>query len=230
MRRNVAVQSAQVANSGLLSIGQVLARLQDDFVDLTPSKLRFLEEQGLVSPQRTKSGYRKFSQADIERLRLILTLQRDHYLPLKVIAEVLQEVDEGKDPVIPGAAPRSASSILAPRNVLSSEELRRITGASARFLGEAIAAGLLPATEVFPHDCAAQLTALVKLAENGITPRHLRAQRVAAERDAQLITHAVASRGVKNGSPQVYEEAIELAGYLETVRSGVLRQRLTATS
>lgn len=224
----MAVQSARAANSGLLSIGQVLARLQDDFVDLTPSKLRFLEEQGLVAPERTKSGYRKFSQSDIERLRLILTLQRDHYLPLKVIADVLHDVDQGKDPVIPGAAPRSASTILAPRNVLSSEELRRVTGASARFLGEAIAAGLLPATEVFPHDCAAQLTALMKLAENGITPRHLRAQRIAAERDAELIGQAVATRGVRDGSPQVYEDSIELAGYLETVRSGVLRQRLAS--
>ena len=230
MPSSVAAQSVRVANSGLLSIGQVLARLQDDFVDLTPSKLRFLEEQGLVSPERTKSGYRKFSQADIERLRLILTLQRDHYLPLKVIAEVLHEVDEGHDPVIPGAAPRSASTILAPRNVLSSEELRRITGASTRFIGEAIAAGLLPATEVFPHDCAAQVTALMKLAENGITPRHLRALRVAAERDAELIGHAVSSRGVKGGSPQSFEDSMELAGFLETVRSGVLRQRLSGNA
>ncbi|WP_449277157.1 transcriptional regulator FtsR [Leucobacter sp. GX24907] len=220
------VRSANPSPPGLLSIGQVLERLQDDFVDLTPSKLRFLEEQGLVSPERTKSGYRKFSQSDIERLRLILTLQREHYLPLKVIAEVLREVDAGRDPIIPGAAPRSASTILAPRSVLSGDELRRLTGANARFLGEAIAAGLLPAAEVFPHDCVAQLTALLKLAERGVTPRHLRSLRVAAERDAELIGQAVATRGARAGSPEVSEESLELAGYLETVRSGVLRQRL----
>ncbi|RGE22553.1 MerR family transcriptional regulator [Leucobacter sp. wl10] len=219
-----AVQARQ-QTSGLLSIGQVLARLQDDFADLTPSKLRFLEEQGLVTPERTKSGYRKFSQEHIERLRLVLTLQRDHYLPLKVIAEVLEEMDAGRDPMIPGAAPRSASSILAPKRVLSSEELRRSTGASARFLGEAIAAGLLPAAEVFPHDAVAQLTALLKLAEQGITPRHLRSLRVAAEREAELISHAVSTRGVKNGTPASTEESLELAGYLDTVRSGVLRRR-----
>lgn len=222
----MAVRSAKSPAPALLSIGQVLERLQGDFVDLTPSKLRFLEEQGLVSPERTKSGYRKFSQADIERLRLILTLQREHYLPLKVIAEVLREVDEGRDPVIPGAAPRSASTILTPRSVLSGDELRRLTGASARFLGEAIAAGLLPTAEVFPHDCVAQLTALLKLAERGLTPRHLRSLRVAAERDAELIGQAVATRGARAGSPEVGEESLELAGYLETVRSGVLRQRL----
>ncbi|MBK0419229.1 MerR family transcriptional regulator [Leucobacter sp. CSA1] len=224
----MAAQNAQLATAGLLSIGQVLARLQDDFADLSPSKLRFLEEQGLITPERTKSGYRKFSQAHIERLRLILTLQRDHYLPLKVIAEVLEEVDQGRDPVIPGAAPRSASSILSPRKLLGSDELKRLTGASSRLLGEAIAAGLLPAAEVFPHEAVAQLTALVKLSERGITPRHLRSLRVAAERDAELISQAVATRGVKTGSPHSDEDSLELAGYLDTLRSGVLRNRLLA--
>lgn len=223
----MAPEGARQSLPGLLSIGQVLARLQDDFADLTPSKLRFLEEQHLVTPERTKSGYRKFSQEHIERLRLILTLQRDHYLPLKIIAEVLGEMDEGRDPIIPGASPRSASSVLSPKRILTSEELRRSTGASSRFLGEAIAAGLLPAAEVFPHDTVAQLTALMKLAERGISPRHLRAFRVAAERDAELITHAVSTRGVKSGSPLGDEDALELAGYLDTVRSGVLRRRIS---
>ncbi|MGW9022314.1 transcriptional regulator FtsR [Leucobacter chromiiresistens] len=222
----MAAAQARQNPSGLLSIGQVLARLQDDFADLTPSKLRFLEEQGLVTPERTKSGYRKFSQAHIERLRLILTLQRDHYLPLKVIAEVLDELDAGRDPIIPGAASRSASSILAPKRVLSGDELRRVTGASARFLGEAIAAGLLPAAEVFPHDAVAQVTALLKLSEQGITPRHLRALRVSAERDAEMIAHAVSSRGVRAASPAATEGALEIADHLETVRSGVLRRRI----
>src|SRR5690606_28828286 len=143
----------------------------------------------------------------IERLRLILTLQRDHYLPLKVISEVLEEIDAGNDPIIPGAAPRSASSVLVPKHVLSGEELRRATGASARFLGESIAAGLLPAAEVFPHDAVAQLTALMKLAERGITPRHLRAVRVAAEREAELVSHAVSTRGVKSGTPAANNDA-----------------------
>ena len=222
----MAAEAARQQAPVLLSIGQVLARLQDDFADLTPSKLRFLEEQGLIQPERTKSGYRKFSQAHIERIRLVLTLQRDHYLPLRVIAELLEEMDQGRDPIIPGASPRSASSILAPRRVLSSEELRRSTGASARFLGEAIAAGLLPAAEVFPHDCVAQLTALMRLSERGVTPRHLRALRVAAEREAELIAHAVSTRGVRSGSPHGAEDSMQLAGYLETVRSGVLRRRV----
>lgn len=221
------VAQAQPATRRLLGIGQVLDLLIDDFSDLTPSKLRFLEEQGLVTPERTKTGYRKFSQAHIERLRLILTLQRDHYLPLKVIAEVLVEIDEGRDPVIPGATSRSASSILSPKRVLSAEELRRLTGASARFLGEAIAAGLLPAAEVFPHDAVAQLTALLRLAERGVTPRHLRSVRVAAEKEAELVQHAISTRGVNVQSPQGAEEALEVAGFLDTVRAGVVRRKIS---
>lgn len=222
-------ESAQLASAGtarLLSIGQVLERLQGDFGDLTPSKLRFLEEQGLVTPERTKSGYRKFSQAHVERLRLVLTLQRDHYLPLRVIAELLAEIDAGKDPVIPGAAPRSASSILTPRRLLGRDELQRLTGASARFIGEAIAAGLLPAADVFPYEAVAELGSLLRLAERGVTPRHLRAMRVAAERDAELLVQAVDARGVRAGSPESNEGALELAEHLETVRAGVLRRRL----
>lgn len=214
------------SGNGLLSIGQVLELLQGEFGDLSPSKLRFLEEQGLVAPERTKSGYRKFSQAHIERLRLILTLQRDHYLPLKVIAEVLADVDQGKDPVIPGAAPRSASSILAPRRLLSRQELQRVTGASARFIGEAIAAGVLPAAEVFPHDCIAELNALLKLSERGLTPRHLRTMRIAAERDAELIAQSVDARGGRGASPSSVDDALGLSELFETVRSGVMKRRL----
>lgn len=218
------------AAAGLLSIGQVLELLQGDFGDLSPSKLRFLEEQGLVTPERTKSGYRKFSQAHIERLRLILTLQRDHYLPLRVIAEVLSELDAGRDPVIPASTPRNASSILAPRRLLGREELQRQTGATSRFVGEAIAAGLLPAADVFPHECIAELSALMQLAEQGLTPRHLRSMRVAAERDAELITQAASGRGVSAGSPGGSEAALELAEALDLVRSGVLRRRLGGTA
>jgi len=227
----VAARAARaLIGADLLSIGQVLELLQGDFGDLSPSKLRFLEEQGLVSPERTKSGYRKCSQAHIERLRLILTLQRDHYLPLRVIAEVLAEIDEGRDPVIPSATPRVASSILTPRRLLGREELQRQTGASPRFIGEAIAAGLLPAADVFPQECVAELTALMRLSERGVTPRHLRTMRIAAERDADLVAQSVSARGARSGSPSGAEGALELVEALETVRGGVLRRRIGAAA
>src|SRR6202048_1850145 len=75
------------------SIGEVLATLREEFADITISKIRFLESQGLVDPERTPSGYRKFYPADVERLRFILRQQREHFLPLKVIKERLDEID-----------------------------------------------------------------------------------------------------------------------------------------
>jgi len=74
-----------------LSIGEVLNRLRGDFADITISKIRFLESEGLIDPQRTPSGYRKFTSTDLERLRYVLLAQRDQYLPLKVIKDILMQ-------------------------------------------------------------------------------------------------------------------------------------------
>ena len=109
MARAVA-QARTSGSSPLLSIGQVLAKLNPEFPDLTPSKLRFLEERQLVAPARTDSGYRKFSPSDMDRLRFVLTMQRDHYLPLKVIRGYLAELDAGRTPELPGGAPASRTS------------------------------------------------------------------------------------------------------------------------
>ena len=90
-----------------MTIGDVLARLRADFPDITISKIRFLESEGLIEPDRTPSGYRKFSQADIERLRFILEAQRDRYLPLRVIKEQLDALDAGREPPPVERAPRT---------------------------------------------------------------------------------------------------------------------------
>ena len=87
-----------VANPGSRSIGQVLAVLKGEFGDISISKIRFLESEGLITPQRAPSGYRRYSGADVERLRYVLTVQRDHYLPLKVIREHLEMMDRGQTP------------------------------------------------------------------------------------------------------------------------------------
>src|ERR1043166_4749788 len=79
-----------------VSIGDVLDQLRPEFADITISKIRFLESQGLIDPERTPSGYRKFSPSDIERLRYILREQREHFLPLKVIKERLDQLDRGE--------------------------------------------------------------------------------------------------------------------------------------
>ncbi|HEY5848390.1 MAG TPA: MerR family transcriptional regulator, partial [Microlunatus sp.] len=86
------------ANPGSRSIGQVLAVLKGEFGDISISKIRFLESEGLITPQRAPSGYRRYSGADVDRLRYVLTVQRDHYLPLKVIREQLEMMDRGQTP------------------------------------------------------------------------------------------------------------------------------------
>ena len=91
----------------LMSIGEVLAELRDEFPDVSISKIRFLESEGLVEPARTPSGYRKFSYQDVGRLRYVLATQRDHYLPLRVIKEHLEAIDRGLEPpTVPGERPR----------------------------------------------------------------------------------------------------------------------------
>src|SRR6059036_831332 len=93
--------SGTAADSGLMSIGAVLSQLRDEFPEVTISKIRFLESEGLVEPQRTPSGYRKFSADDVERLGHVLRMQRDHYLPLKVIREYLDAMERGEAVQLP---------------------------------------------------------------------------------------------------------------------------------
>ena len=127
-----------ISSSGkLFTIGQVLSVLNPEFPDLSPSKLRFLEEQGLIEPQRTPAGYRKFSEQDVQRTRVILELQRDQYLPLRVIREYLEQLDSGKSPNLPQV--QSSVSKLQPKNPikLTKVALMSETGISAGLLQEA---------------------------------------------------------------------------------------------
>lgn len=211
-----------------LSIGQVLERLRVDFSDLTLSKLRFLEDRGLVSPERTSAGYRKFTPGHIDRIRLVLTLQRDHYLPLKVIAEYLNDLDEGKSPEIPGGQ-GGATSMLRPAAVLNREEMLAQAVASPKLFAEAIAAGLLPALDVYPVEALEQLRALVQLEQRGITPRHLRMVRVAVDREAELLQQATGLTQRPETVERAREEAIELSEHLDTLRTGMLRTKLFST-
>lgn len=216
-------------STALLSIGQVLSRLTTEFPDVTPSKLRFLEEQGLVSPARTESGYRKFSSADVERLRMILALQRDHYLPLKVIRGYLDDVDAGREPALPSGVGAPAVSLLAPATRLTREGVAEESGASASLVQEAIAAGLVRGGDVFGDEAVTTLKALVELGRSGIEPRHLRPLRVAVEREMSLIESVVASsarRGEPSGSASSAESAMGLAAQLGTIRGAMVRSAL----
>jgi DNA-binding transcriptional MerR regulator len=214
----------------LLSIGQVLARLSPEFPDLSPSKLRFLEERHLVTPSRTESGYRKFSPADLERLRLVLTMQRDYYLPLKVIRGYLDDLDAGREPQLPGGVTVSGPSMLPSDRRLSREELIKEAGATPMLLGDAITASLIVAAEHYGDDALAVLKALVELQRSGIEPRHLRGFRAAAERELGLIESAlipVARRKDASSRAKALDLAGEIAGQLEVVRSNLIRSALS---
>lgn len=175
----------RATSTGYLSIGQVLARLTPEFTDLSASKLRYLEVQGIVTPLRTESGYRKFSPLDVDRLRTALTLQRDHYMPLARIREYLDEQHGGT------AAPSAPASIVTAPRRYRREELLQASGAPATLLNDAVRAGLIPATETYDDKALGVLRALVALDGHGIQPRHVRGVRQAAEREVALVESAL---------------------------------------
>lgn len=216
----------RAASAGLLSIGQVLARLSPEFPNLTSSKLRFLEVQGIVTPLRTESGYRKFSPADLERLRLALTLQRDHYLPLVVIREYLADLDAGREPVQPTSAPPSI--VPAPRRYRR-EELLAVSGAAPQLLNDAVSTGVIAGGDVYTDHTVAILRALVALDRHGIEPRHVRALRQHADRDVALIESALSSllrRTDAASRARASELAPELAKRLDEIRALFARAAL----
>lgn len=211
------------ASAGLLSIGQVLARLTPEFPDLTSSKLRFLEVQGIVTPSRTESGYRKFSTADIERLRLGLTLQRDHYLPLSVIRD---QLDAAGSEATGFAPPPSITP--TPRRYRR-DELLAAAGAGPQILNDAISTGVITAQESYPEVTVALLRGLVALDRHGIEPRHLRSLRQGAEREVALIESSLSGllRRTDNASrAKASELAPELASKIDEVRGLFIKDAL----
>ena len=223
---STAASTSASGHGPLLGIGQVLALLQPEFPELTPSKLRFLEEQRLVSPARTAAGYRKFSQADVDRITVVLSMQRDQYLPLKVIRAHLDAIDAGETPALPSAA--NAASFLAGARRYRRDEFIEAAGATRALLDEAVSASLLPAAEQYGDDALGVLRALVALRAVGIEPRHLRGVRAAAEREAALVERAIAPsrRPDAAGKARAAERALELARHLETVHSSAVRDAI----
>ncbi len=196
--------------------------MRPDFADVTISKIRFLEEQGLVEPDRTPAGYRKFSHDDVERLRYVLSAQRDHYLPLRVIREHLQALDRGLDPPpLPGRPPRIPRLVPDATTAdpsghdlrLTRADLLEACGADPRLLDSLESYGLLaprPGTGVYDVDAVTVARAAVQLAEYGIEPRHLRAFRTAADREVGLVDQVAAPFRGQRG-PEAAARADEVA-------------------
>jgi DNA-binding transcriptional MerR regulator len=192
-----------------MNIGEVLDRLRPDFPGVTIPKIRFLEDKGLIKPERTPAGYRKFTPEDVDRLRYILTMQRDHYLPLKVIGEHLAAIDRGLEPppiesVVP-TVPKvalaadglpSAESFRRRDDVrLSRKELLKIAEVSEELLEQLEQFGLIvPRQGTGHYDTDALVIAQTarELSEYGFEPRHLRAFRTAADREVGLVEQVVA--------------------------------------
>ncbi|MFF4772831.1 transcriptional regulator FtsR [Microtetraspora fusca] len=208
--------SAQAVRA-FMSIGEVLALLQGEFPDVTISKIRFLEGEGLIEPQRSPSGYRKFTHADVERLRYILTAQRDHYLPLRVIKENLDEQ---------AARPRALPQETAPVR-LSREELLRSADIDEDTLAELESFGLVVAVARWYDADALEIARSVgSLARFGLHARHLRMVRAAAEREASLVEQVVAPllrRRAPGAIGQAEETAREISGLLLELHTALLR-------
>ena len=208
-----------------MSIGAVLDLLRPDFPDVTISKIRFLESEGLVTPRRSPSGYRRFTAYDSARLRFILTAQRDQYLPLKVIKAQLDSQPDGALPERESLYPvprlvgvddqrrPATETVASPVPVrLSREDLRERSGVGEDLLAALRKAGIITAGpggffdehSVLIAQCAAAL------AEYGVEPRHLRAFRSAADRQSDLIAQIAGPVG-KAGTTGARDRADELA-------------------
>jgi DNA-binding transcriptional MerR regulator len=217
-------ERAQALSTGL-SIGQVLTQLRIQFPDLTSTKLRYLEEEDLITPTRLSSGYRSYSVNDINRIRMVLTLQRDHFLPLRVIHGILSEVDAGRKPVLPSGAELTVESMLSLEVRFTRSELLSKSGAPAALLNEAITAGLIIPSEIYGEDALSILQALVELTKSGIEPRHMRGLKQQAEKDAQTLRNVVlpiSKSSSRVGRQRAIDTARGLALNLEKVRIALM--------
>lgn len=212
-----------------MSIGVVLDLLRSEFPDVTHSKIRFLEAEGLVTPERTPSGYRRFTAYDCARLRFILTAQRDHYLPLKVIKAQLDAQPDGQLPetgspypaprLVPvdgGAEPSAASAPVVTQVRLSREDVLQRSGVDDELLSALVKASVITpsfkgAGAVFFDEHAVVIAQCARaLADYGVEPRHLRAFRSAADRQSDLIAQ-IAGPVVKAGKAGARDRADDLA-------------------
>jgi DNA-binding transcriptional MerR regulator len=212
----------------LLSIGQVLQRLNPEFPDLSPSKLRFLEDRDLVKPGRTPAGYRTYSHSDVERLRFILGVQRDHYLPLKVIKSYLDDLDAGGSPELPGVSRVLQPVAVGRVNALERKELVARSGASNELVDEAIAQGLVSPGPLFDQHQLRVIESLVQAEAFGLTPRHLRGLGQAVAREVDLVCHAVDAKSEKNAQAKRSQRELqrELADIVQQLRVALVRQAL----
>lgn len=197
-----------MADDREMSIGEVINLLRDDFPDISVSKIRFLESQGLIDPDRTSSGYRQFDRQDLARLRFILQQQRDHFLPLKVIKSKLTLWERGED--LEGSMDEADPD--DPGEPVDRETLLKRSGLTIAQLEELDAAGLVrpvDGTHVYPPEAVVVATEARRLMEHGLEPRHLRSIKLATDRMSDLVIQLAAPL-LKASNPDAKVRAREI--------------------
>ncbi|MDQ1689840.1 MAG: hypothetical protein QOK42_2815 [Frankiaceae bacterium] len=230
-----------------MSIGEVLSQLRPEFADVTISKIRFLESEGLIEPERTSSGYRKFSRDDVARLRYVLAAQRDRYLPLRVIKDHLEAIDRGLEPPdVQGGGPKVPMALVASDGYpsagdfapdasevrLARAELLEAAGLEPEQLDELERFGLVgprPGSSHYDGDALVVAKTVAEMARFGIEPRHLRPYRTAAEREIglfeQVVTPLVRQRGPE-ARARAEEVVRELAALSVRLHAGLVKTGL----
>jgi DNA-binding transcriptional MerR regulator len=218
------------------SIGDVINFLKDEFPDLTVSKIRFLEGQGLITPERSPSGYRMFSEDDVNRVQYILREQRDHFLPLKVIKSKLTAWERGEEvPAPPESGPPPESYFGGSGVSMTPEELSRSSGLTRRQISELVDQGVLDpmqlpgGKQVYRDDDLAIARAGYRLLARGLEGRHLRALRLAADRETDLLAQLVLPL-LRHRNPDNRRRAAEIladcAQAGSELQEGIVRTRL----
>jgi DNA-binding transcriptional MerR regulator len=224
------------------SIGEVLVNVKTEFPDITISKIRFLESEGLITPERTPSGYRKFYPEDVERLRSILRLQRDEYLPLKVIKERLLKAENGDTDELPtleqavgGAEPDGTEDLAeAPTGLqMSLEEMAAATGVDRDRIKELEGFGIVcihgpEGGRYYDGDDYVTLTIVKDFLRFGIEPRHLTMYKHFADRESAFFEALVAPT-LRQKNPDARRAAAQTLGEL-TATSRKFKQALLRNS
>ena len=206
-----------------MNIGAVLAVLKREFPAVSHSKIRFLEEQGLVTPQRTPAGYRVFCEADVERLRYALAAQRDSFLPLRVIRDRLAALDSGLDDDAPLPLPQQQQAAGGGGRMLAAE-LAALAGTGEEQIAELDRAGLISTDGGgrYPASSLSIVQLASELAVHGLDTRHLRLMRSAADRQVDVVAQLTSPLRGRPNTPQDArgrERAVQTATELSTLLS-----------
>ncbi|MEI6108739.1 MAG: MerR family transcriptional regulator [Actinomycetes bacterium] len=226
----------------LLSIGEVLVRLRDEFADISISKIRFLETNGLVSPERTPSGYRKFSLVDVERLRYVLRMQRDHFLPLRVIKDHIDALNRGLEPAnVTDVAPKPPRNLMSTSEIaissvatnvrLKIDELALASKTDVDFCQDLCDFGLIKADAAgyFNGTAVGIVNGANGLRAFGLEPRHLKTVLSSASREVDLFTPIVKTAGAGKQAAsraEIEELSLQLASSIVSLHGLLVREIL----